>query len=375
MDWNFSLNTQMMRQTYDQSIYTSWRPANIIKVTVVYDGMTYYATLPVVVCRIFNNNYKASLKDYSGFKYVLYNSSGMQPTYDNHAPFEIITEQFINNIWQNVNNNIGYKWFYMGSVWYRNKSAEWEEQYEQTIDDESSKKWLTKSRLNEDSLQKNQKNVRPLDKYNGECVNVGLACLIYDETKQQNNELAWIHIPIHLYFNRFENSALNSWDGNSVNLGGENGGTILAPQAGAGYKDSNNRFTGVVLGTAKDPNQEISNEEGAVSNEDTGLFAYNHGTRTVFIDAKTGKTTLGQTGQAQIIIDPTQTYNGRKVARIQSGNYDTNLKTGLLIDLSTPLIKYGSGNFEVDEFGNLTAKGNGLIAGWSFDDDSLWTGN
>ena len=63
------------------------------------------------------------------------------------------------------------------------------------------------------------------------------------------------------------------------------------------------------------------------------------------------------------------------MARIQSGNYDTNLKTGLLIDLSTPLIKYGSGNFEVDEFGNLTAKGNGLIAGWSFDDDSLWTGN
>ena len=59
--------------------------------------MTYYATLPIIVCRIFNNDYSVKLKDYSGFREVLYNSSGESPRYDSHAPFELLTFYKVGN--------------------------------------------------------------------------------------------------------------------------------------------------------------------------------------------------------------------------------------------------------------------------------------
>ena len=103
--------------------------------------------------------------------------------------------------------------------------------------------------------------------------------------------------------NRFENSAINGWDGNSVNLGGENGGMILAPQVGAGIKDSNNKFTGIFIGTAKDPQEDLSSNKNntsnatqglfASTNEDVGLFGYHEGSRSIFLDAKTGKAVFG----------------------------------------------------------------------------------
>ena len=364
--WQFSFEPDTLANSWDSTSYKQWRPANILKVTINYDGVTYYGTLPVIVCRLFDNIdlIDVNLKDYTGFNRVLYNSAGMKPQYDSHAPFEVLLEKkdIETNEWKDssLDDDIYYQWFYMGSVWYKNKDNQntWEEEYQETQEDESSKKWLTKSYMAIDELQKNQKSIKPIDTYNGECLNIGLVCRIYQIVSTGEKTLAWMHIPIHFSFNRFENSAINSWDGNSVNLGGDNGGMILSPQAGSGYKDSNNKFTGVVMGTAKDPKEQVSSGSGLMSNYDTGLFGYHSGVRTFFLDSKTGKATFGQTGQAQIIIDPTQiNAAGRHVAQIKSGNYDTQNKTGLLIDLSTPEIKYGSGNFYVDKDGFLHASG------------------
>ena len=364
--WIFSLEQGDLSNSWNRNIYTSWRPSNIIKVTISYDGALYYGILPITICRLFSNTglINVKLKDYSGFNQVLYNSAGMKPEYDSHAPFEVLLQTKNNLVdeWEDIslNDEIQYQWFYMGSVFYKNKTTNtWDEVYQETNGDESSKLWLTKSYMGSQTLQKNQKYIKPIDTYNGECLNTGLACKISRQYNNSNEQvLAWIHIPIHFYFNRFENSAINSWDGNSINLGGDNGGMILSPQAGSGYKDNNNKFTGVVMGIAKDPSQEISNQSGLISNYDTGLFGYSSGVRTFFLDSKTGKSTFGQTGQAQIIIDPTQrNIEGRVVAQIKSGNYDTIAKTGLLIDLSTPEICYGSGNFYVDKDGFLYASG------------------
>jgi len=68
-----------------------------------------------------------------------------------------------------------------------------------------------------------------------------------------------------MYLNRYGHAALNVWDGNSIELGDKNGGTILAPQVGAGKKEGTT-FTGVLMGTQKNGN-----------NEETGLFGYNKG--------------------------------------------------------------------------------------------------
>jgi hypothetical protein len=124
--------------------------------------------------------------------------------------------------------------------------------------------------------------------------------------------------------NRFFNSALNGWDGNSIELNGDNGGMILAPQVGAGVKDENNRFTGLFMGTAKDPQQDLSPDVIDVGgiNEEVGLFGYNEGSRTIFLDAKTGKAVFGESQKGQIIMDPTN-----DTAVIKSGNYKKSTAT------------------------------------------------
>ena len=43
----------------------------------------------------------------------------------------------------------------------------------------------------------------------------------------------------------------------------------------------------------------------------------------------------------------------------------------MIIDLSTPQIGFGSGNFTVTKEGYITARGGGHIAGWSILDDQL----
>ena len=365
---------------WNESNYRAWRAANIIKVTLSYDGYTYYGTLPVIVVRSFNSNYRVNLKQNTGFREVLYSSSGVNPSFDNHAPFELTVETLINNRWQDISNNaydykMNYAWYYMGSVYYRTSGTSWTE----TIESNSTKYWLMDRTMT--SLKSNQKSVKPADNYDGQCVNVAVACRVYNAS---GTTLAWIHIPIHLLRNRFQNSAINGWDGNSVDLG--NGtGTILAPQVGAGVKDSNNRFTGVVIGTSRNPEANTSavyntgnTSQGVFANagQDVGLFGYHEGSRSIFLDAKTGKAVFGQTGQAQIVLDPSTTGSGgRKSAKIQSGNYSTTNKTGMLIDLTTPEMKFGSGNFIVNSSGHITAKGGGSIAGWTIDDNALTKNN
>ena len=71
---------------------------------------------------------------------------------------------------------------------------------------------------------------------------------------------------------------------------------ILAPQIGAGRKnpDDNNTFTGVIMGEVKEVGKTQSN---------TGLFGYNAGARTIFLNSEAGSAILGN-NNGQIIIDP-----------------------------------------------------------------------
>ena len=378
----FSINTQAWwLDEWNYSDYVNnWIPANIIKVTLQYDGLTYYATLPLIMVKIFNSNYKLNLKPNTGFREVIYTNAGIQPSYNNRIPFELILQHKINSYWENVTDSsqISYKWYYFGSIKERGSIANEPAiiQQELTNDDGSSTNfWLMPDKRLE-KLKSYQKRIKPVDQYDGECKNIGLGCRVY----YGSTTLAWIHIPIHMLRNRFENAAINGWDGNSVDLGDDNGGTILAPQIGAGYKDSNNRFTGIVIGKSKngesigsEKKQDINGTTFAEVNEDIGLFGFNAGARSIFLDAKTGKAVFGEKNKAQIILDPSN-----DTAEIKSGNYTpkTSLSSGsgMMIDLSTPQIKYGTGNFEVNNEGYLIAKGGGKIANWDISDYKLTSG-
>ena len=166
--------------------------------------------------------------------------------------------------------------------------------------------------------------------------------------------------PVVMTYNRYELSAIAGWDGNRLYTGeGNTGEYLYAPQVGAGRKDGNGAFTGIVIGN--------KNTDGK---EKIGLFGYGNGEETIFLNAEDGSSTFGKSGAGQIIIDPSQNK-----AILKSGNYNISEKTGMQIDLTTPEIRFGSGNFVVNSDGHITAKGGGSIGGWQIEDTVLKSGN
>ena len=186
------------------------------------------------------------------------------------------------------------------------------------------------------------------------------------------NSTAIIHIkPIIMIFNRYEMSNINGWDGNKTEV---SDGYILSPQVGAGKKE-NGMFTGIVMGIKQIGAKSITNQR-------IGLFGFHQGIQSLFLNAKDGSAILGKSGSGQIIIDPSQSkgllYSSNYWINYNASdgkpkNYnDSNLnKQGMLIDLTTPEIRFGNGNFVVNSSGHITAAGGGSIAGWEIDDTTI----
>lgn len=168
-----------------------------------------------------------------------------------------------------------------------------------------------------------------------------------------------VHIkPVIMIFNRYELSNLNGWDGNKMDMGD---GYLIAPQVGAGKKESDNSFTGVAIGV-----KQVA--EKSTSGQQIGLFGYSSGKQSIFLNAQNGSATFGVSGAGQVIIDPSSNR-----AIVKSGNYSTTNKAGMQIDLTTPEMRFGSGSFVVNSSGHLTAAGGGSIAGWDIDDFSIYS--
>ena len=108
-----------------------------------------------------------------------------------------------------------------------------------------------------------------------------------------NNGNAWLDFtgggiimiyPIMMYLNTYGNEAINGWDGTNIAIYDANdkkAGYILAPQVGAGTKNAQGQFTGVVMGM--DTSQKME-----------GLYGYQDGVNTFGIKTD-GKMYLGRT--------------------------------------------------------------------------------
>lgn len=321
--------------------------AHVVKATVTYEDKIYTATLPLIVSFLRNDNYRVKLEDYSGFQYVTYSSDGTRPQYDSTSPFKLNVQKNIEGTWVDCSQdvNLEYSWATFGRV-YNKSSKEWE-----------NTNLISTYGTNED---KTVQKFNPASKYDGQCVNVAVEGII--KLKEESNSVCRILIPIHYMLNRYGLSALNDWDGNSISIDKDGNGMILSPQVGAGKKEDDNSFTGILIGTVDDADD--------TDNKKTGLLGYSSGARSIFLDAETGKAEFGANGKGKIIIDPSSNE-----AKISSGNYSTSAKTGMEINLTTPSIAFGSGNFSVDKDGKMTAKGGGSIAGWTIGDDKLYKGD
>lgn len=323
--------------------FSESHPANIVKATITLDNKKYFATMPITTVKIEDNKYKATIKNNTGYSFVIYNSDGVQPKYDSDTPFEIEVLDGSTDI--STSTKLEFEWSQLGR-YYNKANSNWQNKDLFII-------------LGTD-VGSNSKKIQPITKYDGYVVNGAIKVIV----KYDSETIATIHKPIHSMLNRYGFSALNDWDGNSVELGDTNGGMILSPQVGAGKKGDDNTFTGIVMGAVQDPND---------TEEKVGLLGYSSGQRSIFLDAKTGKAEFGLAGSGgQIILDP----DPKKGAIIQSAAYTQSSSTqGMKIDLLNSTINYKNGNFSVTADGHITAEGGGKIAGWTIGDKRLTSGN
>lgn len=137
--------------------------------------------------------------------------------------------------------------------------------------------------------------ISPVDIYSGEYCNNLVRARIYsseDEYKLPNpSVLAEIYIPICLMLNTYGLSSLNAWDGTHIEIN-EDENYILAPQIGAGEKDSENKFTGIVMGKATTYDK-IDSSGKPAENASVGLLGYAHGKQSIWLDAESGKAVFG----------------------------------------------------------------------------------
>lgn len=188
--------------------------------------------------------------------------------------------------------------------------------------------------------------------------------------------------PIIMYLDTYGNEAINGWDGTALYTGSEPDGKkqyVFAPQVGAGTKDSQNRFTGVVMG--KDSGQ-----------DKVGLYGYQEGVNTFGL-MEDGIAFFGaSSGGGRIEI------NGKSGSIIGGGG--GNSSTGMTINFAnfnpgkkTTAIKIGGGVFEVTYDGALKATSatiegqifaqSGKIGctsrnsndGWTIEKNKLYSGN
>lgn len=165
----------------------------------------------------------------------------------------------------------------------------------------------------------------------------------------RNDKLVWTQ-PLRIYQYVYDSVMLNSWDGNLTF--DEKNGTILSAMIGAGKKDSQNRFHGVLMGDVR---------KAGSSNNEIGLFGYHEGDQSFGFNID-GKAFIGKSNRGQILLD------GNK-GTIQSASYKQS-GNGMMIDLDDGILIAQQGGAKVkidpnnndDEYFSIKSKnGNNLL--------------
>lgn len=120
--------------------------------------------------------------------------------------------------------------------------------------------------------------------------------------------IQWIQ-PIRIYQDAYSAVGLNSWDG-SLTIDEENG-KIMSAMIGAGKKDDQNRFEGILMGDVTlagvnegSLSENASDEERELAKyyNGTGLYGYNQGVKSFGLNIN-GRAFFGKPGNGQILID------------------------------------------------------------------------
>lgn len=279
------LNENIFKKILNENI----SPCLIIQASVSYVGKKYFATQPLAISYSQGTElkYKLNIKAKTGFNEAIYSNDGVNPQFNSATPFEaeVLLVDSVDII--NDNNTVTITDLNITAIETENDEYQTPLAFDWTVFKDSVLK--TKKTLNALDYQI---KCQPPDTYDGLNVNNGIILKIgkKDINGKLETEYQRLYFPIHLYLNRYGHSHLNEWDGNSIQISEEEG-YILSPQIGAGKKNDDNTFTGMLMGEVK----------GGLKNK-TGLLGYGNGIQTMFLDAETGSAYFGKSGE--IAIEP-----------------------------------------------------------------------
>lgn len=359
--------------SFSQNGADDFSAANIVKATITNSsGLKYYNQYPICYVHTTNSSYKIRIKQGTGYTYVVYDEAGRNPRYNGPNTFTIQVFKEVNGTLQTVTDGLQYEWYRFTKPAAGSSIINFQTLVNYTTDTVTCYPSITST---------------------GSDFTRALLCQVKDSN---DSVIGIIHIPIIFYLNRFNHRYLNEWDGHSIQLDANNNGTILAPEVGAGKKEDDNSFTGVLMGRVTTNNNNTVKEE-------TGLFGYDKGQRSFFLDATNGMATFGKVSNGQggqIIINPqykirqaannnngndstarpaallysnnytlptAQTVSGQKVITLDVSQHSTN---GMIIDLSTPQIGFGNKKFYVTKDGLLHATGATISGNVTIDTNS-----
>lgn len=164
----------------------------------------------------------------------------------------------------------------------------------------------------------------------------------YENIIVPNGTVLWTQ-PILVYQDNYPSTTLNKWNGKDI-LTDNDTGVIVANGLSAGKKESDNTFTGVVMGDWS------RTDTDAFITKQTGVYGFNHGAMSYALKDD-GTAFFGKDGRGRIY------FNGNK-AQIYSSHWiaNKNEKNGMLIDVDDGYIKIISNDFKGSNNNKTRAK-------------------